>query len=419
MSDILFLSHRIPFPPNKGDKIRSYHMLKHLAARHRVHLGTFIDDPRDRDYIATLEEVCASVRAIELNPRVAKLLSLTGLLRGEALTASYYRNRRLAQWVRETLSTKPITAVVAYSSGVAQFVDSVADGSVRRIMDFVDVDSEKWRQYAETAQSSPARWVYRREAKLLARLERRIATEFDAGLFASPAEAEFFRQSLSQSAHIQGMSNGVDSDFFDPQAVRENPYADAVGPVIVFTGMMDYRANIEGVTWFATDVFPRIRRQVPQALFYIVGGRPARAVRALDEQAGVHVTGRVPDTRPFIRHAHAAVAPLKIARGIQNKVLEALSMGTPTIGTAAAFEGIDAFPGRKEATASDAEAFAAAVVQVLASHHPACPDERLREFVREHYNWERNLSLLDRLIDAQPGPKNVALHDERPAQARG
>ncbi|HET8551475.1 MAG TPA: TIGR03087 family PEP-CTERM/XrtA system glycosyltransferase [Gammaproteobacteria bacterium] len=396
MNDIVFITHRIPFPPDKGDKIRSYHMLRHLAARYRVHLGTFIDDPRDRVYLDDLRPLCASICAMNLNPKAARLRSLVGLLTGEPLTLRYYRNRHLRRWVRRVLKTQPVAAVIAFSSSTGQYVP--ADPMCgRRIMDFVDVDSAKWQQYARSARW-PASVVYAREARKLAEVERQIAQTFDAAIFVSSDEAAFFRQAVAGAgSNVYGLSNGVDSDIFDPAQVMDNPYPER-GPVIVFTGMMDYRANAEGVGWFAREIFPHIRRRRPDALFYIVGARPTRAVRALAEEPGIRVTGRVTDVKPFVRHAHVAVAPLKVARGIQNKVLEALAMGTPVIGTPQAFEGIAEFPGRAAMTAASPEAFAAAVVDTMGARDPAQPDATLRRFVQAHYDWDANLGLLDRLI---------------------
>ncbi|HET7306560.1 MAG TPA: TIGR03087 family PEP-CTERM/XrtA system glycosyltransferase [Gammaproteobacteria bacterium] len=410
MNDIVFITHRIPFPPDKGDKIRSYHMLRHLATRYRVHLGTFIDDPRDRVYLDDLQPLCASICAVNLNPKVARLRSLVGLLTGEPLTLRYYRNRQLRHWIRGLLKAQPVAAVIAFSSSTGQYVPAHAMCG-RRIMDFVDVDSAKWQQYARSARW-PASLVYAREAHKLAEVERHIAQTFDAAIFVSSDEAAFFRRAVAGSdSRVYGLSNGVDTDIFDPAQVMDNPYSER-GPVIVFTGMMDYRANAEGVGWFAREIFPHIRRRQPEATFYIVGARPTRSVRALADEPGVRVTGRVTDVKPFVRHAHVAVAPLKVARGIQNKVLEALAMGTPVIGTPQAFEGIAEFPGRTAMTAASPEAFAAAVVDTIGARDPAHPDATLRRFVQAHYDWDANLGLLDRLIAAP----SLSADDERYAE---
>lgn len=400
MSDILYISHRVPYPPNKGDKIRSFNFIKHLAAHHDVHLGTFMDDPADRAHLETLHELCASVCVIELAPFSARLRSLSGFFSGEPLTARYYRNRRLRHWIRRLAAERPLAAVICSSSGVGTYALQPMAGSPLRIVDFVDVDSDKWRQYSRGSRG-PLRYVYARESAKLAAAERRMALASDASLFVSTSEADFFRRHVPALVpKVHALSNGVDADFFDLRHVTANPY-DGSAPVAVFTGMMDYRANIEGVTWFARRVFPRVREAVPDAQFYIVGARPTAAVRSLAAAPGVHVTGRVDDVRPYVAHAHVAVAPLKIARGIQNKVLEALAMCTPVVGTPQAFEGIAEFPSRADWTAGDPDAFAAAVSGPLSVPRPRQPDMRLRDFVLEHYDWDRNLSFLDVLIEGR------------------
>lgn len=407
MSDIVYVSHRVPYPPNKGDKIRSFNVLKYLASRHAVHLGTFVDNPGDRRHLDTLRALCASVCAVELAPFSARMKSLAGFFNGEPLTIRYYHSRRLQQWVRQVAAERPLAAIVCSSSGVGPYALQPVAGSPRRIVDFVDVDSDKWRQYSRGARG-PLRYVYARESARLAAAERRMAIACDAGLFVSAPEADFFRrQTPALVPKVHALSNGVDAGFFDRRHVPDGPYREPA-PVAVFTGMMDYRANVEGVAWFAREVFPKVRAAVPDAQFYIVGARPAAAIRRLAALPGVHVTGRVDDVRPYVAHAHVAVAPLRIARGIQNKVLEALAMGTPVVGTPQAFEGIAGFPSRADRTAEDPDAFAAAMLEPLNRSRPLQPDARLRDFVLEHYDWERNLALLDALIGGRTAREPAA-----------
>ncbi|EWY41267.1 sugar transferase [Skermanella stibiiresistens SB22] len=402
MRDLLFLAHRIPYPPNKGDKIRSWHLLRHLAERHRVHLGCFVDDPEDRIHEPVLRALCASCHFAPINPRLAKLASLGGLLRREALTFAFYRNRGLTRWVRETHAARDIAAQFVFSSSMAPFA-AAADGfQGTRIVDFIDLDSDKWRQYADAGRP-PMSWIHRREARLLGAAEVAIAAEASASLFVSEAEADLFRHRRGVAAErVHGLGNGVDLEYFDPRRDYPNPWA-AGGPVLVFTGMMDYRANVDAVCWFAAEVLPAIQARHPSVRFAIVGARPDARVTRLAQQPGVIVTGRVPDVRPFVAHAAVAVAPLRIARGIQNKVLEAMAMARPVVATVQAHEGIDAEPGTDLLVAEDAAGLADHIGDLLDAPDAAqALGERGRRRLAGHYTWERRLAPLDRIMDQAP-----------------
>lgn len=392
---LLFLAHRIPFPPNKGDKIRSFHLLKHLASRYAVHLGAFVDDPDDWQYADALKPYCASVKLVPLHSRRAKLMSLAGLLTGEALTLPYYRNAGLARWAHDLAANGTVARGLAFSSAMAQFMPA---NLACRVLDMVDVDSDKWAQYAPT-QRWPLSWVYAREGRRLADWETRVARDFDATLLVSEDEAALLRQRVpAAAARIGAFENGVDADYFSPARDYPNPYAsDARG--IVFTGAMDYWPNIDAVTWFAERIFPAVRDAVPGARFTIVGSRPSEAVAALSRQPGVVVTGGVPDVRPYLAHAVCAVAPLRIARGVQNKVLEAMAMARWVAATPQAAEGIRAEAGRDYRLVRDEAGFAQVVVETL--RHPTA-NPAARECVLRHYDWDRNVAVIDLLFDARP-----------------
>jgi polysaccharide biosynthesis protein PslH len=395
MEGLLFLAHRIPFPPNKGDKIRSFHLLRHLSARYEIHLGAFVDDPDDWQYRDALKPYCASIRLLPLNPRRAKLASLTGLLTGDALTLPYYRSRALKRWAAELAASGRVTRGLAFSSAMAQFMPP---GLAHRVLDMVDVDSDKWTQYAPT-QRWPLSWVYAREGRKLAEWEAQVAQNFDATLLVSQAEAALLQQRAPQARHkIGAFENGVDADYFSPARDYPNPYpSDVQG--IVFTGAMDYWPNIDAVTWFAERIFPAVRDAVPNAQFTIVGSRPGEAVGALARQPGVVVTGSVPDVRPYLAHAACAVAPLRIARGVQNKVLEAMAMARPVVATPQAAEGIRAEAGRDYILAQGEADFAHAVVARLQSPASAAP---ARACILAHYDWARNLAAIDPLFERSP-----------------
>ncbi|HMV72039.1 MAG TPA: TIGR03087 family PEP-CTERM/XrtA system glycosyltransferase, partial [Pseudomonadales bacterium] len=255
---LLFLCHRIPFPPNKGDKIRAWNLLRYLCEHYRVYLGTFIDDPADWAHTGAIEEICAGCRFIGLTPHLAKLNSLSAFVTGRALSLPYYRSRRLRRWVETTVADQQIRRVLVYSSAMAQYATDQRLGFQRRVIDFVDVDSDKWRQYAQDKRW-PMSWVYRREADYLFRYERHLAESFDACLFVSSAEAELFRQLAPELArNIGHYNNGVDTDYFRPDPALANPYPQGT-TALVFTGAMDYWPNVDAVKWFAGQVLPRVR----------------------------------------------------------------------------------------------------------------------------------------------------------------
>ena len=402
MEHLLFLVHRIPYPPNKGDKIRSYHLLKHLAQRYHVHLGTFVDDPNDWQHVDKVKQLCGDTHFATLNSRTAKLRSLGALCGNRALSLDYYRNAGLHAWVKGVLANNPISRVLVFSSAMAQYAGSAQ--LTRRVIDFVDVDSDKWRQYAEK-KSWFMSWLYRREARQLLSYEQQVSRNFDASLFVSQPEADLFRQLAPDSSHKIGFfNNGVDTDYFSPAHLFPNPYQPNER-VIVFTGAMDYWPNIDAVRWFAHDILPMIRKKNPAALFYIVGARPSPQVQVLADFPGIRVTGSVPDVRPYLAHADFAVAPLRIARGIQNKVLEAMAMAKPVLVSSQALEGIDAVPGRELMLAENAEQFAVMATDLLQrrdGRHGIRNDSmgaRARDKVKATYGWANKLSVVHGLLD--------------------
>jgi sugar transferase (PEP-CTERM/EpsH1 system associated) len=378
---ILFLAHRLPYPPNKGDKIRSFHWLQALASDYRIFLGAFIDEADDLRYTKTLARYCEDSCFIRLHPWQARLASLQGLWQGQALSLPYYRNRPLQQWVDTLLDSQRIDAALLFSSPMAQYLQ--AHRQLPWVADLVDVDSEKWRQRADSAPWWQA-WLYRREADCLRRTEQQIAEQAGATLLVSAAEAALFTSLVPDAPHVHAIANGVDSVFFDPALAYGNPFADNE-KAVVFTGRMDYWPNGDAVQWFVQQSWPLIRQQQPTARFYIVGAHPSAAVQSLADHAGVTVTGRVDDVRPYLAHAQVVVAPLRLARGIQNKVLEAMAMAKPLVLTHAALEGISLPAGVAVTVADSAHAFAEAVLQQLNQSANAATN---RAFVEQQHSWQ-------------------------------
>lgn len=382
---ILYLVHRIPYPPNKGDKIRSYHILKELNKHFKVYLGSFIDDINDRQYKSILEQQCEECFFQEIDPKFAKIKSLRGLLSGEALSVPYYTSDKFQSWVDGIIQREKIDGILIFSSTMAQFVLKYSQ-DYRCVVDFVDIDSDKWTQYAKH-QKWPFSWIYQREGKKLFLYEKQISHQVYKSLFVSEFEAKMYADKIGYHRGIDFMNNGVDSDFFSPQHQLDNPYKN--DKILVFTGAMDYWANVDAVTWFAQEIFPSILQKQPKAEFYIVGARPTEAVLKLNDHAGITVTGSVEDIRPYLLYAHTSVAPLRIARGIQNKVLEAFSMGKYVIASQAAMDGINISAEIFYNVAQSAEEMIECCLKRL--EQKSQYEEAAREFILQNYHWDKSL----------------------------
>ncbi|WP_298090980.1 TIGR03087 family PEP-CTERM/XrtA system glycosyltransferase [uncultured Sphingomonas sp.] len=383
MKDLLFLAHRAPFPPDRGDKIRSFHILSHLATRARVHLCAFADDPADRVVLPDLAKRLASCRIVPRTKSTPRA-GLEALASGRPLSLTAFADRRMTEVVADVMHAHPIAATYVFSGQMAPY----APQGVPVTMDMVDVDSAKFAQLAEDVRG-PMAWVYAREARLLGAFERSVAAHASATLFVSEAEAALFRAG-GGDGRIVAVENGIDAAAYDPALCR--PVATAA-ETILFTGQMDYRPNVEAVTWFADHVLPIVRRSRPAAQFVIVGRAPVAAVTRLGARDGVVVTGTVPDVRGWLAAARVCVAPLRLARGIQNKVLEAMAMARPVVATPAAAEGID--HGGTIAVADAPEAFAAAVIAALDGPTDR-PEARAQVLAR--YDWDARLAPLGALL---------------------
>ena len=399
MREILFLAHRVPWPPDRGDKIRSFHILNKLKTLAPVNVGAFADDARDMACAEAERAGLASLHA-ELRDKPQWLAGVEALAKDKPVSLTSFGSRTMQDWVDDQLATGRISHIFVFSGQMAQYVP--ADFNGRLVMDFVDVDSAKFESYAGEGPRSTGgafmRWINAREGKKLAAFEAEIASRADASLFVSEAEAALFR-ARSGADNVSGVGNGIDTVFYDPASSYKKLHPVFPDPLIVFTGQMDYRPNIEAVSDFAHNAMPLIRAKHPETTFAIVGRNPTEAVSALSALPGVQVTGAVDDVRTWLAGADVVVAPLRIARGIQNKVLEAMAMAKPVVASTAAAEGINA-KNKVHFHIAKSVADEAKIVSELLSD----VDARMklgaaaRAHVMAHYGWDGQLAALDRIM---------------------
>jgi polysaccharide biosynthesis protein PslH len=389
---ILYLSQRIPYPPDRGDRIATFHQIRHLSRRHEVVVGSLgvHSSPGDKnEFVRSLGVQLIAPDHARL-PRLINLIS--SLLAGKPLTLGYFYNRALRKSLECLVDRGHFDAIVIFSSSMAQYVEKM--GHITRIMNFCDVDSQKWLALSER-RHGPMRWIYRREARTLLEYEQKIAREFAVSCVVTQREADIFHQLIPEiPVHI--VENGVDIDHFSGFPRRPN------GLKLVFVGVMDYAPNVEAVTYFAEQVWPQIIKAHPQARFIIVGSRPVRTVRKLSERQGIEVTGQVPDIRPYLSTATLFVAPLKVARGVQNKVLEAMAASLPVLTTPVVAQGL---PSRAEdyifLAERESTSWVSAVLALIANSKSR--EERAasaNDYIRRFCSWDCKLEKLDSLLKA-------------------
>lgn len=396
MKRLLFIAHRIPFPPNKGDKIRSFHILQFLSSRYTIDIAFLVDDINDLQYLDELKPFASSIFYDVIPPTKKITAALSAFAQHTPISIPYFYSKKLQQSLDSHLSGNIPSCIFCFSSPTAEYVfrSQYADQlqlSSRMIMDLIDLDSLKWSQYAQHTNPFMAQ-IYHREARLLARYEEKIAQQFDALLLVTEAEKQLCPPVLQEKVTV--VSNGVDLVKFAPQTKKKSNN----GPVLVFTGAMDYWPNIDAVIWFSREIFPLVLAAEPSAHFFIVGSNPKHDVLALGKEKNITVTGFVEDVRDYIATADVCVAPLRIARGIQNKVLEAMAMGKAVVATPEAVEGICTNCSQNVMIADSVQKFSNAVIYLLKFKNKRY---RLgitaRKNLEIHYSWENNLQKIDSL----------------------
>ena len=398
--EILFLSHRVPFPPNRGDKIRSHHVLRHLARLAPVHVATFADDAADMAQDGELGAVAASHCLIQRRKSLVRA-GVEALAQGVPVSLTAFYDPELAAYVRKILAERPIGTIYAFSGQMGQYIPASFTGRV--VFDFVDVDSAKFEAYAQAGRG-PRRWINAREGRLMRREEARLARHADVSLLVSNEEAALFRARLLPQdrleCDVKALRNGIDSALFDRAACAPaRAMLECSGPRLIFTGQMDYAPNVAAAQRVIERLLPGIRQQFPDATFHVVGRGPPDALRAQHGRGGAYIWGAVDDMRHYLAAADLALVPLELARGVQNKVLEAMAMRLPVVLTPAAATGIGGSDQLHYAVGNDD---AELVTQVCALLGDAPRRQGIgssaRRFVVETLSWQATLAPLGALL---------------------
>jgi sugar transferase (PEP-CTERM/EpsH1 system associated) len=388
--NLLYLSQRLPYPADRGDRIATFHQIKYLSRKHRIFIATLIESDVERKHAPQLLKYAAGLIAERQGPAASLGGKLASLFRGEPLTLGHYWNTRLNTAIAKTISDCKIDAALIFSSSMAQYLER--HDHLTRVMHFCDVDSQKWAALAHRAHG-PKRWIYRREARLLLEYERKIAKQFDASCVVSEGEAELFRR-LIPGAPVSVVENGVELNHFQDVSRKVECCE------LTFVGVMDYPPNEEAVCYFVRDVWPQVRTQIPSAKLVIVGAKPTQKVRALASEPGVSITGYVEDIRPFLARSSLAVIPLAIARGIQNKVIEAIAAGVPVLTTPVVAKNL--CPEVRDAifvAERDPAIFAKAVLEALQDPNTAeAKAMQALKAVAKRHSWEYTANQLEALI---------------------
>ena len=392
---IFFVCLRVPFPPDRGDKITTFNLVRHLSQTNDVHVFCLGDPSADADNVQGLGRYVSAVTAVPLSRVYDKLRGIKALLTGTPLSIALRDEPGLHRAVASAFRRHRPDLMIAYSSNTAQFVPELS--SVPLLMYFGDLDSMKWSAYAART-PFPLDWIYRREARLLLEHERGIARASSHSLVCTEAERDDFER-LIPGAPVEVLQNGVDVEYFRPRGRGKR------SGTMVFTGVMDYFPNVDGARWFCDEVLPLIQQAVPHANLVICGRNPTRVVTRLADRRGVRVTGEVADVRPCLDAAEICVVPLRIARGIQNKILEGMAMGLPCVASRAACQGLTIEAGSGVLAADDPRQFADHAIRLLRDEDFRSQMARkAREAIETTYTWEAPLRQLDRLVERLVAP---------------
>jgi sugar transferase (PEP-CTERM/EpsH1 system associated) len=388
---ILYVCHRLPFPPTRGGKIRPFNTIRHLSRTHDVTVASLAHSVAETIAGHGLAEHCGARIVERTYPVTRGLRAVARLPTAVPSTMGYFHAPRLARRIRNACATGGFDLIMVHSSSMAPYV--LPATGTPKILDFGDMDSQKWLAYARF-KPFPVSWGYYIEGRKLQRAETRLAAAFDVSTCTTRAELETLA-SFGTARHLDWFPNGVDTEYFRSNGAAFDP------DTICFTGLMNYFPNEQSVLEFCRDTLPLVRAEHPAVRLKIVGADPAPRIRALARIPGVTVTGTVPDIRPHLGSAALSVAPLRIARGTQNKMLESMAMGVPVVATSLAARGVDAVPGEHLLTADRPRECADAILRLLRDRaYRDSLARAARARVESHHDWAASMRKLDAIIAA-------------------
>jgi sugar transferase (PEP-CTERM/EpsH1 system associated) len=401
---VLLLAHRVPFPPNRGDRIRCWQLLRSLAEQADVSLAAIADEPVSPATYDQLAQVCEQVflPRVQCLPRLFR--GAMHFARGRSISEGMFYSPALAKTIVAWHSQHPFDATIVYCSSMFPYVATPAWAQTPVFVDLIDVDSQKWTDYADQA-SFAKRWLYRCEAKAVERLESRIVATADAVALTTPGESAVLEMKFPD-ARPQVMTNGVDFQYF-------RPVSGSLPGRIAFVGVLNYWPNVQGMLWFIEHVWQRLRAAVPNATLEIIGREPCRQLLKYDQQQNIRICANVADIRPHLAAAEVAIAPLHIARGIQNKVLEALAMQRAVVASPAVCRGLSARPGEHLLCAASPDEWVADLQRLLTdASERECLANAGRRFVETHHDWVHCLQPLREWLSAHVPASSAPLTPE-------
>lgn len=389
--NIVIIAPRFPFPLDKGDRLTIYHMLRYFSQRHRVSLVCFLEPEQDAAWVEKVQPFCEQVVVVPLNKKRAYANCALGVVGRTPLQMHYYADPAMTRAVRSVIETQQPDLLYAHTIRMGQYIESYTE--TPRVLAMQISMTLNYRRLAEQAKGLPSKVFHSLEYRKVRAYEGQFARKFDKVLLISKHDLNAIERDRPVD-NVFYSPHGVDFDFFSPDSTAEKePHS------LIFTGNMSYAPNVDAARYFYEEIFPLVRANIPDVTWSIVGANPVPEIQSMESDPAVTVTGRVPDLRDYMNRAQVAIDPLRVGAGLQNKVLEGMSMGLPMVVTSVANEGIQAIDGENVLVGDDAQTFADQVVTLLQdAERRRRIGAAARAFIVENWSWEKHFNDLEAMF---------------------